>query len=195
MLTQNTATQTQEIGLTNNSRAITLVGVFLILLSVLALTFFVRPFSQKVDAIKTDVSSKTQELDALKQQVADMENAENTLGLTSELERLEMLSLIPVGLKQDEAIKDIVQLAEDNNITLTSIGFGKGMTDKEKIGTLQVSSSFDGTYEDLISFLKALEQNKRMFRVNSISVQLMDTDVMGLKRAIFALSMETFYQE
>lgn len=69
------------------------------------------------------------------------------------------------------------------------------MTDREKIGALQISSSFDGTYEDLISFLKALEQNKRMFKVNSVSAQLMDTDVMGLKRAVFALSIETFYQE
>jgi Tfp pilus assembly protein PilO len=194
MLTQNT-TQMSETSLSDSSRGASLVGIFLILLSVVAFTFFIRPFGQKVDAVKADVAGKTQELNDLKQQVFDMENAENTLGLASELERLEMLSLIPVGLKQDEAIKDVVRLAEDNNITLTSIGFGKGMTDREKIGALQISSSFDGTYEDLISFLKALEQNKRMFKVNSVSAQLMDTDVMGLKRAVFALSIETFYQE
>lgn len=197
MLSQNVAStaSTSEIGLKNGSRAAPLIGVILIFLAVTAWIFFVRPFWQGVDGLKADVFQKNQELDKLKTQVADMEKAENSLGLSSELERLEMLRSIPIGLKQDEAIKDIVQLAKDNRVELTSIGFGKGMTDKAKIGALQVSASFDGTYEDLIGFLKALEQNARMFTVNSISVQLIDTDVVGLKRAVFALAMNTFYQE
>jgi Tfp pilus assembly protein PilO len=106
-----------------------------------------------------------------------------------------MLRSIPIGVSQDKAIEDIVQLVKDNNITLNSIGFSKGITSKDKIGVLQVSAGFEGTYEDLITFLKALEQNKRMFRVNSISVQLMNTEMAGLKRAVFSLSMDTFYQE
>ena len=193
MLTQNTTAS--EIEVKGTSRATSFIGMFLILLSVLAFVLFVRPLATSVDNIKADVVGKTDELDGLKQQVADMEKAENSLGFTSELQRLEMMRSIPVGLKQDEAIKDIVQLSKDHSITLTSIGFGKGMTDKAKIGSLQVNASFDGTYEDLIEFLRALEQNARMFRVNSISVQLINTDVVGLKRAVFALAMDTFYQE
>ncbi|MFA6917473.1 MAG: hypothetical protein WC285_01375 [Candidatus Gracilibacteria bacterium] len=194
MLTQN-ATSTPEIGIKGTSRTSSFVGVFMIILAVLAFALFVKPLATSVGNLKADVASKTVELDSLKTQVADMEKAENMLGSTSELQRLEMIRSIPVGLKQDEAIKDIVQLSKDYNIELTSIGFGKGMTDRAKIGALQVNASFDGTYEDLTEFLRALEQNARMFRVNSISVQLMNTDVVGLKRAVFALAMDTFYQE
>lgn len=184
-----------EVKISTQSRSLPLVGAFMILISVVALVFFVRPIGKQVDELKASVIGKTQELDAMKTQVAEMESAEKTYGLTSELQRMEMIRSIPVGVKQDEAISDLVTLAKENDIDLTSIGFGKGMTDKQKIGSLQISAGFDGTYEDLIEFLKDLEQNKRMFKVNSISVQLVNTDVIGFKRAIFSLAMETFYQE
>ncbi|MFA7685766.1 MAG: hypothetical protein WCX95_03115 [Candidatus Gracilibacteria bacterium] len=188
-------TASPEVKISTQSRSMPLIGVFVILLSVVAFVFFVRPIGKQVDELKASVISKTQELDISNKQIAEMKSAEDTYGLTSELQRMEMLRSVPLGVKQDGAIEDLVDLSKENNIDLTSIGFGKGMTDKEKIGSLQVSAGFEGTYEDLIEFLKDLEQNKRLFKVNSISVQLVDTDVVGFKRAIFSLAMETFYQE
>lgn len=188
-------TASPEVKISTESKSMSLIGAFLILLSVTAFVFFVKPLGKQVDDLQVSVIGKTQELDVSDKKIAEMKSAEEAYGLTSELQRMEMIRSIPVGLKQDEAIQDLVTLAKENNIDLTSIGFGKGMTDKEKIGSLQVNAGFDGTYEDLIAFLKDLEQNKRMIKVNSISVQLVDTDVVGFKRAIFSLAMETFYQE
>jgi len=194
MLTQS-VTPDAEIEVRNDGRLMPLIGVGLIFVAVVLFVFFVRPFNQAVAKVDAETTLKTQELDKLKAKVADMEAAQKKLGVNSELQKLEMLRSIPIGVSQDKAIEDIVQLVKDNNITLNSIGFSKGITSKDKIGVLQVSAGFEGTYEDLITFLKALEQNKRMFRVNSISVQLMNTEMAGLKRAVFSLSMDTFYQE
>jgi len=194
MLTQS-VTSNSEIAIKKDPRLMPLIGVILIFVAVLFFTFFVRPFHQAVATVQDETVLKMQELDNLKAKVADMETAEKKLGVNSELQKLEMLRSIPIGVSQDKAIEDIVQLAKDHNITLNSIGFSKGITSKSKIGILQVSSGFEGTYDDLVEFLKAIEQNKRMFRVNSISVQLTNTDMVGVKRAIFSLSMDTFYQE
>lgn len=194
MLGKNETT-TPEVKISTQSRSLPLVGVFMVLISVVAFVFFVKPLGKQVSDLKVSVLEKTQKLEATDKQIAEMKNAKEAYGLNNELQRTQMLGLIPEGVKQDGAIEDIVALADENNVDLTSIGFGKGMTDKEKIGSLQVSAGFDGTYEDLIEFLKDLEQNKRMFKVNSISVQLVNTDVIGFKRAIFSLAMETFYQE
>lgn len=194
MLTQS-VTSNAEIEIRKDSRLMPLIGVILIFVAMILFIFFVRPFHQAVAKVDDEMVLKTQELDNLKVKVADMEAAEKKLGVNSELQKLEMLRSIPIGVSQDKAIEDIVQLVKDNNITLNSIGFSKGSVSKEKIGVLQVSAGFEGTYDDLLVFLKALEQNKRMFRVNSISVQLMNTEAVGLKRAVFSLSMGTFYQE
>ncbi|MDD3861533.1 MAG: type 4a pilus biogenesis protein PilO [Candidatus Gracilibacteria bacterium] len=187
--------ENSEIKINSKSRLTPLIGVFLILVAVGLFVFFARPVGRQVGDLQANVALKTQELNEMKQKIADMDSAKQEYGLTSELQRMEMLRSIPVGLKQDGAIEDLVALAEENNVYFTSIGFGKGSTDKQKIGSLQVSAGFEGTYEDLIEFLRDLEQNKRMFKVNSISVQLIDTDVIGFKRAVFSLAMETFYQE
>lgn len=187
--------ENSEIKINSESRLMPLIGVFLILVSVGLFVFFAKPVGRQVGDLQANVVLKTQELNEMKQKIADMDSAKQEYGLTSELQRMEMLRSIPVGLKQDGAIEDLVALAEENNVYFTSIGFGKGSTDKQKIGSLQVSAGFEGTYEDLIEFLRDLEQNKRMFKVNSISVQLIDTDVIGFKRAVFSLAMETFYQE
>jgi Tfp pilus assembly protein PilO len=194
MITQS-VTPNSEIEIKKDPKLMSLIGVGLIFVAMILFVFFVRPFHQAVAKVKEETILKTQELTALKTKVADFENAKTKLGVNSELQKLEMLRSIPIGVSQDKAIEDIVQLAKDHNIELSSIGFSKGITSKSKIGILQVSAGFDGTYEDLTEFLKALEQNKRMFRVNSISVQLMNTDTVGLKRAVFSLSMDTFYQE
>lgn len=184
-----------EIKISTESKFAPLMGALLILVAMSAFVFFIRPIGVQVKDLEANVVLKTEEFSAVKQSIDEMEKAQQEYGLTSELQRMEMIRSIPVGLKQDEAIQDLVALAEKNNVYFTSIGFGKGMTDKDKIGSLQVSAGFDGTYDDLIDFLKDLEQNKRIFKVNSISVQLIDTDVIEFKRAIFSLAMETFYQE
>jgi Tfp pilus assembly protein PilO len=194
MLGKNETTA-PEVKISTQSRSMPLIGAFMILVSVAVFVFLVKPIGNKVDELQVSVIGKTQELNAMKERIKVMENSKTEYGLTNELQKMEVENSVPVGVRQDGAITDLVNLAKDNNIDLTSIGFGKGGTDKEKIGSLQISAGFDGTYEDLIAFLKDLEQNRRMFKVNSISVQLVDTDVIGFKRAIFSLAMETFYQE
>ena len=46
-----------------------------------------------------------------------------------------------------------------------------------------------------MDFLEGIENNGRLFKVNSINVQLSTLDLLGFERATFTLTMEAFYQE
>lgn len=167
----------------------------LIILSVVASVFYVRPFSASVDALKTDIEVKEAELVTVTVKVAEYENATKELGLSNEVERFEVTNSIPAGVLQDEVIRDLIDISELNKISLSSLSFGKGPTQKAGISSLRISSSFSGSYENLLGFIKGIEQNARLLRINSINVQLTKLDVLALERATFSLSMEAFFQE
>lgn len=112
--------------------------------------FFVRGLSNKTDEVKANVLAATQQVEALKKQIADFDSAEKKMGVTTSVQRLELEKAVPIGIKQDEIIKQVVEISDANSITLSSIGFSKGSTEQEKIGSLQINASFEGTYEDLV---------------------------------------------
>lgn len=172
-----------------------IIGSLLIILTVAAYVFYVRPFSASVDVLRADITAKEEEVKTLTTKVQQYEAATKELGLSSEVERFEVTNSIPVGVRQDEVIRDLIDIAELNKISLSSLSFGKGKTQKEGISSLRISSSFSGSYEDLLDFLKSIEQNARLLRINSINVQLTKLDVLALERATFSLSMEAFFQE
>lgn len=193
MLAQNQ--NDKEIGFKNSSNSASLIGVLGIVLAISAFVFFVRPLSSDVAAIKADVTAKTDETAKLKAQIDELKSSEDSLNLTTEVARLETLKAIPPEMNQDEVIRDLIEIAGTYDVTLHSISFAKGFNDQEGIGTLRVSSSFEGDYTDLMDFLEGLEQNARVFKVDSISVQVNKLDISDVERASFSLSIETFFQK
>lgn len=192
---ENKLVQETKVEFRQTSAVKPIIGSLLIILAVAAYVFYVRPFSASVDVLKADIAAKEEEVKALSAKVQQYEAATKELGLSNEVERFEVTNSIPAGVRQDEVIRDLIDIAELNKISLSSLSFGKGKTQKEGISSLRISSSFSGSYEDLLDFLKSIEQNARLLRINSINVQLTKLDVLALERATFSLSMEAFFQE
>ncbi len=185
----------QEIRFADNSNKTSLIGVLLIVLAIAAFTFVIRPISSQLDVFKTDVTAKNTTLDGLKTKLENLNKSEQELELTSEVKRQESLKAVPIGMKEDEVIKDIIQIAKQNNVTLNSISFAKGSGAKEGIGSLRISSTFEGNYQDLTGFLQGLEQNGRTFRVDSVNVQVNKLEISDVERASFSLSIDTYFQQ
>lgn len=185
----------QEIRFADNSNKTSLIGVLLIVVAIGGYTFFVRNASIDLDILKTDVAAKSVKVNELKTKLDTLNQAEQDLQLTSEVQRQESLKAIPVNMNEDQVIKDLVQIAKNNNITLHSISFAKGSSSKEGIGSLRISSTFEGNYQDLTNFLQGLEQNGRIFRVDSISVQINKLEISAIERASFSLSIDTYFQQ
>ncbi len=182
-------------GMQNSKRTKTLIGVLLLLIAVAAYTFYSRGLSEDNAALAEEIANAETELQMINDNITAIENAQSELELTTEVQRTQVERKIPNELAQDEVIEDLVAVAEENRILLRSLSFGKGASTQSAVASLRVNASFEGDYSDLITFLRGIETNARFFRVNSISVQLNRTDITGVKRATFSLSMEAFYKQ
>ncbi len=185
----------QEIRFADNSNKTTLIGVLMIVIAIAGYTFLIRPVSGDLDLVKADISTKTTTLDGLKTQLETLNKSEQELQLTSEVQRQESLKAVPIGINEDLVIKDIIQIAKQNNVTLNSISFAQGAGAKDGIGSLRISSTFEGNYQDLTNFLMGLEQNGRIFRVDSVNVQVNKLEISDVERASFSLSIDTYFQQ
>ncbi|MCK9186585.1 type II secretion system protein M [Candidatus Gracilibacteria bacterium] len=191
MLEQNV--QTEKIYVEGNSNKSALIGIFLLLVVVVGYVFFTRGLSSKVNQMNVDITSKNLQIESSKAKIAEMTAAEEELDLSSEVKKTELLKSVPKDVDQDQIIRDIIDTAKVHDITLNSIGFGKGASSKEGVGSLRINASFEGNYNDLVSFLESVEQNARVLIVDSINVQLGKTDLLDATRATFSLSMQAFY--
>lgn len=185
----------QEIRFADNSNKTSLIGVLLIVVAIAGYTFVIRPISTDLDVAQANVSTKNATLDGLKTKLDTLNRSEQELQLTSEVQRQESIKAVPVGINEDQVIKDIIQIAKQNNVTLNSISFSKGAGAKEGIGSLRIASTFEGNYQDLTNFLQGLEQNGRIFRVDSINVQVNKLEISDVERASFSLSIDTYFQQ
>lgn len=185
-----------EIGLEQSSlRKKSLIGVFLILISVLFYVLFLRPISSEVSVLKADVASKTSELEQLKGKMGEVKDAEQKLKVTTEVERQQSLQAVPSNINQDEVIRDLIDIAAAYDIALRSLSFGKGTASATGINSLRINASFEGNYTDLLSFLEGIEHNGRFLRVESISAQINKVEVFDIDRVTFSLSIEAFFQK
>lgn len=185
----------KEILFTPLSNKLPIIGVFLVVLSLALYVFLVKPISADVSLVKADISLKETAIEELKVKIKGFEEAEKQFDLTTEVDRLEILKSVPVGMHQDAVIKNLIEIADTYDIVLNSIGFAQGDSDVDGVSSLRISSSFEGSYDDLTEFLEGLEQNARVFKVGSISVQVSNAELSDLKRANFSLTIETFFQE
>ncbi|MDP2643074.1 MAG: type 4a pilus biogenesis protein PilO [Candidatus Peregrinibacteria bacterium] len=191
MLEQNV--QDQKIYVEGSSNKSALVGVFLLLLIVFGYVFYTKGLAAEVGGMNADISSKNIQIEQSKAKVAEMTQAESELDLSSEVKKTELLKSVPSDVNQDQVIRDLIDMAKAHDIKLNSIGFGKGASSKEGVGSLRINASFEGNYSDLVSFLESLEQSARVLIVDSINVQLGKTDLLDSTRATFSLSMQAFY--
>ncbi len=183
-----------NMNLSNRSDKMTLFGILLVFLAVAVYVFFAKPVGAEVSAIKDRIASKNIEMEDLKSDLAEYEEAKEELELVTEVQRRESLRAVPVNIDQDEVIRDLLKIAEDNNIILRSIGFSKsGTAGDAKV--LRINAGFEGGYDDLTRFLRGLETNSRLFRVVSINVQVRKLDFIDYEEVSFSLGIETFYQQ
>ncbi|MFH1533889.1 MAG: type 4a pilus biogenesis protein PilO [Nitrospirota bacterium] len=187
--------QKNDIEFRAPSKAGTFIGVLLVLVAVVGYFFYTKSLAADVSAMETDITSKEVEIESIKSKISEFETAEEELGIATEVQKIESLRAIPSTMKQDEVIKDIIQITDTYDIELKSLSFGEGNSAYDGVDALRINASFEGNYTDLVTFLEGVEQNPRIFKVESINVQLNELDVLNIKRATFSLAMEAYFSE
>ncbi|MBI4975604.1 type 4a pilus biogenesis protein PilO [Candidatus Peregrinibacteria bacterium] len=176
------------------SKASALIGILLILASILAYVFFVKQFVGQVSLLQDNLSAVDKNITEMEGKIKEYESAETQLDLSSEVQKKEVLKSVPDNLNQDGVIKDLIKISKAHDIKLNSLSFGKGVG-KNSIGVLRINASFEGSYSDLISFLEGIEQNARLFVVDSVSVQVSKEEVLNVEKANFSLSIQAFFNQ
>ncbi|PKL37068.1 hypothetical protein CVV38_04255 [Candidatus Peregrinibacteria bacterium HGW-Peregrinibacteria-1] len=171
-----------------------MLGVLLVLAALAGYLFYLKGVSSEVDSLKNEIKVGSERVTLLKAELDNYKETESILNVTSDVAKELALSAIPLRLEQDEIIRDVMTISRSNDIELNSISFSKGSTEHEGVNSLRINAGFEGNYPDLIAFLRGLESNERFFRVNSTSVQVQNSDGVGLSRVMFSLSIEAYFQ-
>ena len=192
MLENNTG---KEIAFAPPSAKGTMFGILLLVVAVAGYVFFARPLADELSVLETSLVVQNTALEKVKADMTKLDEAEKSLELSTDIERNVSLDQIPDKMQQDAVIRDLITIAENYEIDLKSISFSKGSGPNDNIGSLRISAIFEGNYLDLTDFLEGLEQNDRLFKVESINVQISQLALSDIERANFSLNIQTFFQQ
>lgn len=85
-------------------------------------------------------------------------------------QRLETATrLLPAQPGEDQILRYIHRLADDNGLRATDISFGNRSVDEEYT-TIPLSISVEGSFQDTRNLLRQLRNGERAFRVDNLSV-------------------------
>lgn len=161
-------------------------------MALLAGVFVLNPVRGKRETKAADLIAAETNLQSVQVEVDRLKSLEAKLPL-AETERQKLLLSVPDGLDQDQLILDLKRIGEEAKVSLNAISFAL-QPDRYNAHSVSVVSNFTGRYEDLFALLLALESNSRLFRVNSIGVQLSDSDDEGKQLMNFSVTLEAYYQ-
>jgi|GEM_PF-787616 Tfp pilus assembly protein PilO len=175
-----------------NSKS-SLVAAIILIVAVIVGAFVWQPAREQVLSLESELVDAQAGLVLLETELADLVLLDSTLPV-AESERDRILEAVPNDLAQDELIRDLDDIASSVDIDLTSMTFSLQSVQGLTADVVSISASFSGLYVDLLDLLEAIETNDRLFKVNSIGVQLGDVTDDGEQLMTFSVTLEAYYQ-
>jgi len=180
--------------LNNKSSSMPVVALLLFLVAMAGAIFYVKPTWDEVTNLDAQMVEKTDERNELNAELVELQKLQQELQESSEVTRQATLSAIPEKLEQDKLLQDLSTVATANDMILNSVNFGIPTAAFEgEVASASINANLTGNQSSLISFLRDIEGNTRKMVVNSVTVQIGETDV-GITRVNFNLNMETYFQ-
>ena len=174
------------------SSSSTFLAALLLIVAMIVAVFIWQPMSDNNTVLETDLDSTLAAQAAIDAEVAGLVALEANLPV-AEIERARILASVPIGLSQDELIDDLDSIAKSAGVDLSAISFSLQQS-QDGASMASINCSFSGPYEDLLSLMKALEGNDRLFRIASIGVQLGGVSEEGVQQMAFTVTVEAYFQ-
>lgn len=191
------------------SLGLRIVSIILFVVVIVGTIFYVLPLNKKYEALFAENTVEKAKLVEHQKQLKELQDIQKTLGKTAESQEgvKQLLAVVPQNIDQSGLIEDFHKIAESQNIIYSTLSFGKQRSAAEGVSVVTVNASFEGDYDDLRSFLKALEVNNRKLIVKNLGVQIGDTveveienpetqetELVKKQNAVFVLTIEAYYQ-
>ena len=175
----------------NNKKGVLNLVVFL--LTLVVGLFVLKPIFAQYSDLKLGLDEKEKMQSELTNKLNGLKNSETNLEGSSEIAKSKSLTAIPKRFEQDKLIAELTEIAKKNGASLNSISFGVVANSSEKVKRATLNVNVTADYQDLVSFLKGIENAQRKFLVKSIVVQVAKLE--SGERVNFNVNMETFYQD
>lgn len=176
----------------NNSRTQYLVSALVLVIALVVMQFLVFPMVDQNGALETQRTQLSDENTQMVAKIAELQRVQDSLSSVTDVEKMQLLSSVPLQMQQDQLLLDLNRLALSHNMTLQNVSFSP-QSAATGVKTVSMNANFVGTYASLTDFLKALEENSRKVVVKTLSVQV-GTSEKGAETVNFSLQLEAFYQ-
>jgi len=165
----------------------TVLSIVLLVVAVAGLFIFVFPKKDSFDLLKADLAEKETSLLMVKNELAKLQAVKESF-TGGEVTQKDVLNMIPSDLQQGEIIRILAKHSEENEATINSLSFSLSQSKGDNYGVLTITTNVSGTHMNLLKFLQALEKDGRKFKVNTVSVQVLEN---GLEN--MSLNIEAYY--
>lgn len=172
-----------------------LLSLLLLLILLVVGIFWFKPNFDDVNALKSNEQAKQEIKKNAENTLQTLKDAQANLDQAGEINRETVLVAIPEKYEQDKLITIINNIANQNRVNIGSISFTvplAGNSTQEELRKSTISVSLTGDENDLLKFLRGIENSSRKMIVKGITVQYGQTA--GLERINFSISMETYFQ-
>lgn len=165
-----------------------LFSLVFLLVSVALWVFYLQPLRTKIDELNGTLVTKKDELSRLDQRIAEFQRIAEMIP-QDKSEQSRLLKQISPRLDQDKLIRVFETIGRRYGINYRILNFS---LEKEEllpsVKKVSISSSFEGEFQDLFLFLRALEAENRIIRVKSLELKSGDAE-----KSVFHLRMEAYY--
>jgi len=145
-----------------------LLGSILLAIAVFALFGFVLPIYDEIRATQTAIDDRTLSIAQLQEALQSVERLKGNIG--GRIEEVQKLGgVISEGKRADEVVSSIDAIANQSGMQIVQFSMGDvGIADG--ISTATLDMNLRGAYPSFMSFLESLENNLRLFDVQSVTI-------------------------
>lgn len=184
----------------SNKDKIILVGIIVLFVLYGYYALLLNPLMSKISNVNSEITTaneKVAEIQDAKVKNAQYEKQINDLKTKYE----DAVKSVPENLRDPEIALDINTLAQKANVNLNTLNFAKatelgnsaqGIKNTEKVYTSGISISIDGSYQNVMKFVKSLEDDSRLTYVNSTT--LSSNQKSGNSGVTASISTSYFYK-
>lgn len=163
------------------------VAGLVIFAAIIVLLFHTRPTNTEHSVLADRATNLENEINA----ITATEGSNETSQVLSEIDEKELAEKIPDGLEQDALVNDINRMAKTAQVSFNALTFS--LQKSTGLPTVNISAGFQGPYENLVRFLKYIEENNRLLIVKDASVSR-TINAAGLELVNLNLTLNSFYR-
>jgi Tfp pilus assembly protein PilO len=165
-----------------------IISLILIAAGIAGIFLLLMPKQAEFDENKTLLAQNRTELNRLSSELVELQQVESTFE-GSEVTRNDILNMIPRGINQDGIIETLADVASENEVSINSVSFGTGAGREVDLQVVTITLNLTGIHNNLIDFLEGVEDSSRKFKVNTISIQMLENRLENM-----SVNLEAYYQ-